>query len=405
MMKERKGLKVRIGDLRIGPDERKAILDVLDSGRISEGRFTRDFERGWADFIHVKAAIATNSGTSALIAGLTALHHVPDGIVAGSKIITTPLTYAATSNSIVLSGHEPVFVDVDPDTFGITPENIRIELERSDGALNVSTLLPVHLMGYPCDLHGMTAIAHEHDLVLFEDSAQAHGSIFDDQRTGSIGRLAAFSFYIAHNIQAGELGAVTTNDERLASTIRQVKANGRICDCPICVREQRGCVKRTSEDDPDPRFIHGIIGYNFKTMEFQTAIANIQLRTVKRIIEKRQANVRYLNDGLSSLSGIIKLPPFSTDVSYLGYPVVIEDRRFKRNRVLNQLEARGVETRPLFGCIPTQQPSFAAYKKKYEGRLPNAEHIGADGFYVGCHQYLEEKDLDLVIRSFKEVFA
>ncbi|NLT37086.1 MAG: DegT/DnrJ/EryC1/StrS family aminotransferase [Methanomassiliicoccus sp.] len=404
-MVKKSRLKVRVGDLVIGPEEREAIMGVLDSGKISEGKCTRSFELEWANYIGTREAVATNSGTSALIAGLTALHYVPEGIAPCSKIITTPLTYAATSNAVVLTGHEPVFVDVDADTFGITTEAIKEKLESSDDPTEFSTLLPVHLMGYPCDLNGMVRIARENDLVLFEDSAQAHGSVYDDRRTGSIGRLAAFSFYIAHNIQVGELGAVTSSDEALIKRIRQVKANGRMCDCPKCVRDEKGCVKRTSLDDPDARFTHEIIGYNFKTMEFQTALANVQLRQIDNIIRKRQENVRYLNDGLSALSGNIKLPFFSNKVSYLGYPVVIEDSRFVRNRVLKQLEDRGVETRPLFGCIPMQQPSYSSFKHRYEGRLPNAEHLGAHAFYIGCHQYLTEDDLEMIIRTFREVFA
>ncbi|OPY29976.1 MAG: UDP-4-amino-4-deoxy-L-arabinose--oxoglutarate aminotransferase [Methanomassiliicoccales archaeon PtaU1.Bin030] len=398
-------MKVRVGDLVIGPEEREAIMGVLDSGKISEGRCTRSFELEWATYIGTKDAVATNSGTSALISGLTALHYVPDGIAPGSKIVTTPLTYAATSNAIILTGHEPVFVDVDADTFGITTESIREELEHCDDPSEYSTLLPVHLMGYPCDLNGILRIARENDMVLFEDSAQAHGSIYDGRRTGSIGRLAAFSFYIAHNIQVGELGAVTSSDEALIRRVRQVKANGRMCDCPRCMREEVGCVKRTSVNDHDARFTHEIMGYNFKTMEFQTALANVQLKIIESIIKRRQENVRYLNDGLSALSGTIKLPTFSNKVSYLGYPVVIEDSRFVRNRVLLQLEDLGVETRPLFGCIPLQQPSYSAFKHRYEGCLPNAEYLGAHAFYIGCHQYLTEDDLDMIIRTFKEVFA
>lgn len=386
-------MRISVGDFRIGDEERKAVNEVLDSGRITEGEKVREFEKEWAKFIGTKYSIAVNSGTSALIAGLM-------GFEAHSKVITTPLTYIATSNAIVLNNLEPVYVDVDKETFGITPENIKIHLEQADNTFDYLAILPVHLMGYPCDMYKINKIAKDYGLDVIEDSSQAHGSLYKGKKTGSLSFLSTFSFYVAHNISCGELGAVNTNDYDVIKYIRKIKANGRMCDCPICTRP-KGICPRASEDY-DPRFTHEYIGYNFKTTEFSAALALVNLRKADWIIKKRRENVKYLNEGLRGLSNILQLPKYSKNVSYLAYPIVIKKPEIK-NKLLFELEKRGIENRPIFGCIPTQQPAYKYLKEKYKGKLPNAEYIGKNGFYIGCHQYLEQDDLDYMIKTIKSV--
>lgn len=401
-------IKVRVGDFRIGEEEKKAINDVLNSGRISEGEKVREFEKEWADFIGTKYAIAVSSGSSALIAGLTALKYYKKlGINKCTKVITTPITYVATTNAIVLSGFEPVFVDIDRKTFGITPETIRAHLEQTKNVSEYSLILPVHLMGYSCDMDKINKIACGYGLQTFEDSAQAHGTIYKGKKTGSLSLLSIFSFYIAHNIQAGEMGCITTDNKELMQLIRKVKANGRVCDCPVCRRSEGKCPRLLSykdEDDFDPRFTHDLIGYNFKTMEFQAALALTQLKRVDWITKTRNENVKYLNKGLKEFSDVLQLPKYSKDVSYLAYPLVIRNPEIiSRRKLRYELEKKGVETRPLFGCIPTQQPAYSYLKKQYEGKLPNAEYIGRNAFYIGCHQYLDREDLDFEVEQIKNV--
>ena len=311
-----------------------------------------------------------NSGTSALIAGLTAIkiNSGDKNIQNKPKVVTSPLTYVATANAIVLAGMEPVFVDVDPDTFTIPPENVKAVLEK-DRSEKVGGVLPVHLMGYVCDMARFEAMAKKRGLQLFEDSSQAHGSLYKGRRAGSWSHASSFSFYIAHNIQAGELGAVSPIDTEVARRIRKIKANGRACDCAVCTRPEGKCPKfREGKGDWDPRFLHDEIGYNFKTTEFSTAIANAQVSRANEIAEKRRANVKAMNDLLVKHSSILKLPLYSDDVSYLGYPLVIRDpKRLNRERLQIALEREGVETRPLFGCVPLHQPAYAHLKKKYRG--------------------------------------
>jgi len=388
--------KVKVGDLRLGKEEEDVVLEVIRSGRISESVKVLEFENFWANFIGTKHSVLVNSGTSALIAGLLALklkYNLPDK----SKVITSPITYIATANAITLSGFEPVFVDLNMDKFDMSIDSLKSLLEENS---DCSVVLPVHLMGFVNDMDSIRNIAKDHNLLVFEDSSQAHGSLYNSRKAGSMSDISSFSFYIAHNIQAGELGAVNTDDDRLASLVKKIKSHGRVCDCRVCVRENK-CVRYGSVSDP--RFTHDIIGYNFKTMDIQAALALSQAKKIDSILSARRANVKYLNDGLNQFSDVLQLPPYSDDVSYLAYPIVIKSDKISRHELCNGLEGLGVETRPLFGCIPNHQPAYSHLKDKYAGKLPNADFIGSKAFYIGCHQYLNTEDLDYVISTFGEV--
>jgi dTDP-4-amino-4,6-dideoxygalactose transaminase len=388
--------KIQVGCLKIGEEERKEINEVLDSSRISEGVKVHAFEKEWANFIGQKYCVTFNSGTSAAISGLLALKH-KHSIKDSAKVITTPLTYISTTNSIIHSKLQPVYVDVDRETFGITPENIKSFLDEEEPS-DCAIILPVHLMGYPVDMDKINKIAKQKGLIVVEDSAQAHGTLYHGKKTGSMSALSIFSFYVAHNIQAGEMGAIVTDNEEIATLAKRIKSNGRMCSCAICTREQE-C--RFLNDNFDPRFTHDIIGYNFKTMEFPAAIALAQMKKIDEIIKKRQENVKYLNENLEKYSDVLQLPKYSKDISYLAYPLVIKKpEEINREKLLFKLEKKGVEARPLFGSIPTQQKAYQHLSEKYKNKLINADYLGSNAFYIGCHQHLIQEDLDYIIKTF-----
>lgn len=399
-------IRIKVGDFVLGDEEKKAINDVILSQHVSEGDRVYQFEKEFAQLIGTKFSVAVNSGTSALISGLLALLYA-GRINKESCVLTSPLTYVATSNSIINANLNPVYVDVDPKTFLITPENLQRHLEEVDDVSKYSLILPVHLMGYACDMDRINRIANKYGLLVFEDSAQAHGTIYQGRKTGSLSIMGAFSFYIAHNIQAGELGAVVCEDKEIYRLLRKIKANGRMCDCIVCRRNELKCPRKNfgeAEEDIDPRFTHDVIGYNFKTMEFQAALALCQLKKVNWIITQRRKNVKILNELLSNLSDILQLPEYNENVSYLAYPLVIKDpSKIKRKKLRQALENYGIESRPLFSCIPTQQPAYFDFHQKYAGKLPIAEYLGQNGFYIGCHQYLTQDDLEYVGKSFKKI--
>jgi len=391
---------IRTGGFSFSEEEKKALYDVIDSNRITEHEKTNEFERNWAKKVGTKYSIAVNSGTSALISGLYALKYL-NKEDKRKKVITTPLTFISTTNSILLSGLEPVYADVNFDTFDINTKGIEKILSENNPK-DFLAILPVHLMGYPYNINGINRIAKENNLYVLEDSAEAHGTKYNGKNVGSLSDLSVFSFYVAHNIQAGELGAVNTNNKQIRDLVRKIKAHGRMCACDVCRRMEGKCPNISlDEEDMDPRFTFTEFGFNFKTNEFATTIANIRMNKMEETNQKRREIVKYLNEGLKNHSDIIQLPKYSEDVSYLAYPLVL--KKGSRKLIRKELENRGIETRALFGCIPTQQPSMAAFKKEYEGKLPNADYIGKNGFYIGAHQDMTKEDLDYIIDSFNEI--
>jgi dTDP-4-amino-4,6-dideoxygalactose transaminase len=401
---------VPIGDFKLNLAEKKVILEVIESGRISEWKKVKEFERCFAEYIGTRYCLAVSSGTAAIIVGLMALLYDSRFPKArkGAKIITSPLTYVSTVNAIILAGFEPVFVDVDKRTFKLNIEQIEYILKNANPD-SYAGILPVHLLGYPNDMNEINTLAKKYNLFVFEDSAQAHGTIYNGKKTGSLSLLADFSFYIAHNIQAGEMGCITTNDEKIFKLMTQLKANGRLCDCAECTRSKGICpgakkYNYDSEYDYDPRFTHEYVAYNFKTMEFPAALGVSQVKKADAIFRKRQENVEYLNKKLKMFENYFYLPVFSKNVSYLAYPIIIkEGSGITRKWLRQKLEEAGVESRPLFGCIPNQQPAFSYLSGIYRDKLPTADFLGRNAFYVGCHQYLVKEDLDYMARIFGDI--
>ncbi len=396
---------IRVGDLRIGRAEKAAVHKVLTSGRISEGPFTRAFEERWARFVGTRYCVATSSGSGALITALTALKY-KHGLRDGAKALVTPLTYAATLSALIVTGFDPVFVDVEPDTFSLDADKAQALLRKSRDRSAYKVILPVDLIGYMPRMDALRRLAKKYGLLILEDAAEAHGSVYRGRRAGAWGDAGIFSFYIAHNIQAGEMGAVTTNDRDLYVLCKKIKAQGRACVCPTCTRPEGRCPLSRPGVDADPRFTHDVIGYNFKTMEFPAALALTQMERAEAIIRKRQDNIHILNEGLARFAHLLQLPVYSRQVSYLAYPVIIRDpQKIRRRDLCRGLEERGIENRYLFGCLPLQQPAFAAYKKRALGKVPIAEYLGAQGFYLGCHQYLTRKDLKRIIAAFTDILG
>jgi perosamine synthetase len=395
---------VKVGAFVLGNEEENAIKDVMNEwkngGRLCDGKKQNEFEKEFAKYIGTKHSIVTSSGTTALITGLTALRHFRKEVKKeNKKIITTPLTYIATTNTIVVTGYEPIFVDIDPDTFVITPENIKKALEDLEIS-DVSAILPVHLLGYPCKMDEINKIGEKHNISIIEDACESHGTVYKGKKTGSMSLFAPFSFYIAHNIQAGQMGCLTTSNDEMRRLMFKIKNQGRACDCMICKRNQGLCPKINLS--MDPRFTHEIIGFNFGVMEFAPALALAQLKHVEKNLKKRRENVKYLNEGLEKFSDEIKIPIYDKNVSYLAYPLITKN--IERLKLRKRLENFGIETRPLFGNIPLQQPVYKHLRKKYTGKLPNTSHIAKNAFYIGAHQYLTREDLDHIIKAFEKIF-
>lgn len=384
--------RIPIGDFPIGKSERGAILRVLDSGRISQGREVRAFEEEFANWLGTRHCIAVSSGTAALMCGLKAMEYA-GFIEPGARVLIPALTFIATANAVKLVGMEPVFGDVDEKTFCLAPA----EVVRTSHDL----ILPVHLFGYAANLLAIARFANWkiENPYIAEDAAEAHGTVYDRHKVGTFGLWSAFSFYIAHTVQAGELGIVATDDDEIANIARSIRAHGRSCACKRCLRSEGQC---PNLERGDPRFTFQYVGYNLKPMEFQAALARVQLAKVEENIERRQANVTLLTHLLEPLEGLIDPFYHQDGAVMMAYPIVLRKAGI-RDVVIARLEKSGVECRPLFGCIPTQQPAYAKYKEQYEGQLSTAERCGANGFYVGCHQFLDDDDIQYMAKAIVEV--
>jgi len=228
----------------IGPEEKQAVMEVLDSGIIAQGPRTKAFEEGFAAMCQVKHAVATSSGTTALHVAMLA-----NKIGDGDEVVTTAFTFIASANSVLYAGARPVFADINPRTFNIDPEKIEAAITPRTKAI-----LPVHLFGLSCDMDPIMKIAQKHNLVVIEDACQSHGATYKGKKVGSYG-TGTFSLYPTKNITSAEGGMITTDDDAVDDECRVIRQHG--------MRK---------------RYFHEELGYNFRMTDVHAAIGLAQLQ-------------------------------------------------------------------------------------------------------------------------------
>ncbi len=263
-------LSQQITDL--GSDLEQAVLGVLRSGQYIGGPQVSTFEQSFADNVGTRHAIGCNSGTDALILALRAI-----GIGPGDEVITCAFSFFATAEAISAVGATPIFVDVDPETF-------LIDLNQTEAAITGSTraLMPVHLFGRPVDMTRLMDIASRHRLRVIEDCAQATGATWQDQAVGSFGDVGCFSFFPTKNLGgAGDGGAVTTDDDSLAETMRELAVHGM-----------------------PRRYLHTALGYNSRLDAIQAAVLNLKLPKLSDWIDRRREIAARYRELLANLPGI-----------------------------------------------------------------------------------------------------
>jgi dTDP-4-amino-4,6-dideoxygalactose transaminase len=264
----------------LGEEEVEAVKEVLLSGRLTEwrvegGPLCRRFEEAFASYVGVKNAVAMSSGTAALHAALMALNVGP-----GDEVIVPDFTFVATANVVLLAGATPVLVDIDPETYDVSLEEVKKALTERTKAV-----VAVHLYGLPADMDPLMELAEEKGLYVIEDAAQAHGSEYKGRRVGALGHLACFSFYSSKVMTTGgEGGMVTTNDDELASRLRSIRTHGQ----------------RIGFDTER-------LGHNYRLTELQAAIGLAQLKKLGGFLEARRRNAKILTESLEGV-GCLKLP-------------------------------------------------------------------------------------------------
>lgn len=300
---------INIAKPLMGPEEKQAVLDVLDSGMIACGGIVSDFEKEFAAYLGTDHCIATTSGTTALEVALRAL-----GIGKGDTVVTTPFSFIASTNAIVYTGATPVFADIDPKTFLINPDSIEKKLAEHPEA---KALLIVHLFGLCCDMDRIMEIVRSHGLILIEDCAQAHGAQWNGKKAGTFGNAGCFSFYPTKNMTTSEGGAVVTNDPETARKARLLINHGM-----------------------EIRYHHDEIGYNYRMTNICGAIGRCQLKKLEGFNESRRAHAAYLSSHISNPLISVPFEPEKARHVYHQYTVKVAEGL--RDRFVQHLQENGV---------------------------------------------------------------
>lgn len=327
--------------LSIKPEIDAAIQGILDTCQFTLGKEVAAFEEEFAAYSGSSIGCGVNSGTSALHLALLAA-----GVGPGDEVITVPFTFVATVSAIHYTGAKTVFVDVDPETFTMSPD----ALERAITP-RTKAIMPVHLYGQPADMDPILAIARKHGLVVIEDAAQAHGAEYKGRRVGSIGDLACFSFYPGKNLGAyGEAGMVVTSNPEFARTIRMLRDWGA-----------------------EKKYHHVLKGYNYRMEGIQGAVLRVKLRHLENWTEARRAAAKRYDELLSGTT--FDAPFVRDDVRHVFHVYAI--RVQKRAELQAWLASHDIQSGIHYPIPVHLLPAFADLGYK-AGDFPNAEMAAAE---------------------------
>lgn len=366
--------RIPVAAPRLDGRELEYVTECLTTGWISSiGRFIPAFEAAFAELCGVRHAVACNNGTTALHLALAAL-----GIGPGDEVIVPTLTYIASANTVMYCGATPVFVDCDPKTLNLDPDDVARKLSPRTRAI-----MPVHLYGQPADMGPLLELARAHGIEILEDAAEAIGARWEGRPVGGLGRCAAFSLFGNKIITSGEGGVVTTDDDALADRLRLLRGQGM---------------------DPARRYWFPVIGFNYRMTNVAAAIALAQLERVDAHLAARRRVAEGYGARLEPLSDRIALPPRvpGTDAVCWMYTILLrEGDAARRDALMAALEAEGIETRPLFHPLHTLPP----YAPLGQGPFPVAESCAARGLNLPTYADLTDADLDRVTDALRRALA
>ena len=377
------------------------ITKALDTGRVSNGKYVREFEELFAKLTGTKEAIALSSGTDADALALAVLYDF--GAKRGDEIIVPALSFVATGNAVLQSGFTPVFADIEKETLNINPVLIEKVITKKTRAI-----MPVHLMGKPAKMDEINKIAKKHKLFVIEDAAEAHGGVYKGKNVGTLGDMAAYSLYLAHIITTIEGGIVTTNREDFAEILRSLRCHGRACKCKVCiVNTSSGYCKKRFKNGRDIRFIFERVGYSCKMNEIEAAVGIGSLKNYEKIIGKRRDNLLKFIGRLAEFEEYFYTihEEKGEKIGPHAFPVILKENiPFTRNQFVDYLDKNGIDTRDLFASMPTQCPGFSFLGYKL-GDFPGAEYIGENGLHIGVHQDLGDEQIDYFFETVKKFLS
>jgi len=383
-------MNIPFGTISINQKAKDLVNEALDSGRVSNGKYVKEFEEGFAKIVTTKEAIAVSTGTDADMIMLSVLYDF--GATRGDEIIIPALSFVATGNAVLHAGFTPIFVDVSRDTYNIDPTKIEAVITEKTRAI-----MPVHLMGKPADMDSILEIAKKHNLYVFEDAAEAHGATYKGAHVGSIGGMGGFSTYVAHLVSSVEGGMITTNNSEFADIARALRNHGKFCHCQVCTSNAKfgHCPNR---------FVFSRIGYSAKMNDLEAAVGVGSLNIYEKVLATRRRNL------LSFMKKFEQFKQYLTTFSeeeheQIGphaFPfVVAENAPFTRDELYEYIEEHGIEARQLFSSMPTQCKGFE-FLGHTVGEFPHAEFIGDNGLHIGVHQDITEEHVDYFIQVIKE---
>lgn len=387
---------VPVGNFVTTPKMREYINDVLDSGQISYGKYSRAFELEFAALHGCKYGILSNSGTDALRTSLQALKEL-NGWHDGDEVIAPALTFVASINSILHNNLKPVLVDIEMDTYGLDPALIERAITK-----NTRAIMAVHLFGHPCKIKKIIEIAKLHNLKVIEDSCEiAFSGVATNQgdyrSVSAWGDVGCHSFYVAHVITTGVGGMSVTNDRELAMKIRSVSNHG----LSYAELSKEG-------DNYDPSLLSRFfrfdsIGHSARITELNSALGVAQVEDREENIQRRLANHLWYGASLGKLEtlGYLKLPKIQHGYSPtpMMYPVVTLTE--PKHRLMKYLDKNGIGVRD---TVPlTNQPAYSRMFKEHD--YPNARFMNERGLYWGVHPGISDEDRDYIVDTVYDYFS
>lgn len=341
----------------IGFRERRAVDRVMRSGMLAQGPEVAAFEKEFSVHVGGRESIALNSGTSALHMAFLAA-----GIGPGDEVIVPSFSFAATANSVALTGATPVFVDIELDHFNADPAAIEAAITPRTKAV-----MPVHLYGHPADLRAITAITEKRGLLLFEDAAQAHLAAVDGIPVGAWGIAASFSFYPTKNMTSGEGGMVTTPSVDIARAIRVLRNQGM-----------------------ERRYENEVVGFNTRMTDIHAAIGRVQLTKLPAWTAKRQQNAAFLS---ANLRGVV-VPPIAEGTQHVFHQYTVRVVDHDRDAFAAELAKRGIGSGVYYPTPIHRLPSF-----QQTIDLPTTEIAAAQVLSLPVYPSLRQRDLDAIVTA------
>lgn len=364
---------IKIASPYIDDTEIDAVAKVLRSGNLSQGKITKSFEDKFAKYCNIKYAVAVNSGTAALHSALNAL-----GINAQDEVITSPLTFVATANAVLMQGAKVEFCDIDEETFNIDPGKVTEKITK-----NTKAIIPVDLYGHMYDVPKINSIAKKNNLKVIEDAAQAVGSEYKGRRAGSVADVSCFSLYATKNLTSGAGGIITTNNKKVAETIKLFRNHG--------------------QEDGKLYYYKGL-GYNYTMSNIIASIAKKQLERLDRLIATRRRNAHILTKYLKNIKGLTtpKESSFYKD-SYHQYTIrILKEYKITRKKFMEYLEKHNIQTRIYYPKPLHLYPHFQklGYKK---GDFPVAEALSQEIVSLPVHPLVSKDEINYIVKTIRSI--